>query len=299
MQQRRPPALQQQYLQQLLRALSGSHEKAAMLVIVSVIVLLGWLGGSVQNLLEATSIRLIYGFLFGLISDSAVIDDSVIAVPIVLGTLALIALAVLFYRATRFGETLHFMVTTNPSPAAAQALILYLSNPGEKDVALIDSLNGDVADLSIRKQFRGPWRIALEAIAYHKPILREVIVIPSADSHGHTGSHGYVELFKSLVARLGNGSAPRVRCIGEFMPDYLEGVDFENMETLYEVTSQLFSKLIDEGLSQDAIVVDITSGNKVTTTTGTIIALAEGRRFQYINSTDHAVVTYSSGYEVA
>lgn len=54
--------------------------------------------------------------------------------------------------------------------------------------------------------------------------------------------------------------------------------------------------LASKGHGSRDILIDITSGKKVSTVAGAAVALAEDRQFQYVDTTDFRVRTYDITY---
>ena len=285
---RRPPGLQKNYLRNLFLAILGTNELKTALAAITILIALGWLGTSLYELLVMLIAWVFLDKTFEIIN---------IVTALLLSLLCGGAILWLLHKARRKGASLGFRIATDDAPKRARALILYLSNPNDVDSKLLDSVNGDISDASLRKRFAGSWRMPLEAIAYHKATLREIVLITSTDSATHTGSNRYAEVFEGLLNRLCNGATPRIRSAGDFVSEYADGVNFEDMEQLVSVTNAVFDALIDENMQRSDILIDVTSGTKVATAAGTVVALAEGRRFQYVSTQDYQVRTYDPTYD--
>ena len=155
----------------------------------------------------------------------------------------------------------------------------------------------------------------LEAIAYHLERLKEVVIIPSADltkmdGKQVAGTYQNVEMFIRLVNTLAPPIDPKnglqlrglAECIRDSnleekpATDYSKGVNFESVKPLVEVVEFAYDMLWNLGMPSYEVLVDITGSSKVTTVAGAAVALAEGRRFQYVSTHDFRVRTYDVTY---
>jgi hypothetical protein len=208
-----------------------------------------------------------------------------------------------------------------------RALIVFLSPP-KRDIDLVREIveskwdDANLADAEFRRKFCDSWRIPLEAIAYHAEArsgaaagrLREVIVIPSADRAGAagvtSGTYHDLPLFCQLLETLRN-STPMMSpfsvrglkdlldtCGVQLLParDYSAGVDFESALAMVNALTDAYDALTRLDFPDKDILVDVTGGQKVPTVAGAVVALAEGRRFQYVSTHDYLVRTYDVTY---
>jgi|GEM_PF-7054184 len=92
-------------------------------------------------------------------------------------------------------------------PQKVRALILLLSAPAQKEQravveAGLQALTGRLDDPQLPRQVQDiayNWRMPLEAICYHRPRLRQVVLVTS---RGADGSHAWAPLFIGLITRL-------------------------------------------------------------------------------------------------
>ncbi len=231
-------------------------------------------------------------------------------VQVVLWGLRLLAFPVLlgyfWWRARNTSRRVHTHITERTHPRPVEVLVLFLSvrRPGPDD-SLIKELiaeGGDVADKALREKFKSPWRMPLEAIAYHLKRLKKVVVIVSKESAQQ------VEEFKSLVeslthARTGDAPGPvtvlsppdlaglhgfldtdEVKKRNNVYP--LDYVDFENAIDQNTVLNGVVDWLMDtEGVSHDEIMIDVTAGRKPSSIVGTVVALGKDWPVEYVSVT--------------
>ena len=149
-----------------------------------------------------------------------------------------------------------------------------------------------------------PWRIALEGIRSHEESLEKIIVISSADREGIEGetvqgTYHEFPTFRTLTESLYlNQPGPEIIPLGVAtnIDRYRQGVDFENAEELVESIDAVFETLSKQGYSDDEIITDVTGGQKPTSAIAAVMALAEGRRFQYVSTHDYQVKTFNLTY---
>lgn len=179
-------------------------------------------------------------------------------------------------------------------PKKCAALILFLS-PNKDNLGPIQ---GDIAEPRLRERFTGPWRMPVEAVAYHVGKLRHVIVIPSGDSPGkEDGTYRIAHQFEDLIVRLAAGSRLEVVQVGQINPAWAEGVPFEKANDWLSAVRAAFDWLHQRGLRDRDIVVDITGGPKIATVAGAAVTIGEARRFQYVNTLDYTVLSFDLKYE--
>ena len=144
-------------------------------------------------------------------------------------------------------------------------------------------------------RIEGPWRMPLEALAYHRRQLREVVIVFS------NGKNDAKNQFLELLRGLWPDCRARLRTHSEILGDLQDGVDFFDLEAMVEVTEELFHRLQRERhLKASEILIDITGGPKVASAAGAVVALVEWRRFQYVQQTPDgtfSVTTFDPTYE--
>ena len=190
------------------------------------------------------------------------------------------------------------------SPNRVRGLVMFLSTLRQDyEERLPKALNEGLDLDGFRQQFdRASWRMPLEAVAYHTPDLELVVVIASA---GDGGSFKQLDKFKTLLEQMFADAkfmlVPLEDCFGEKddKTAFNKGVDFEiNPERLARATNAAYEHMRKQGLRPSDILIDITGGLKVPTVVGSAVALAEGRRIQYVSTQDYHVRVYDVSYEL-
>jgi hypothetical protein len=216
-----------------------------------------------------------------------------------IGFLALpLFLAELLRLARQARERVRPRIAEDLDPPKVRGLILYLSTlTGGSVGSLEEALEGPMDLARFREAFgRENWRMPVEAVAYHRDRLQQVLLIPSS---GARGSVGQVELFQRLLSAL--FPEPDFQCqpVGACFGQYAAGLDFEgDAESLAFATDEAYEHLRRGGLRHTDILIDITGGTKPATVVGSAVALAEGRRIQYVSTSDYRVRVYDVTYEL-
>ncbi|MGZ8218749.1 hypothetical protein [Methylomagnum sp.] len=220
------------------------------------------------------------------------------------GLLAFPAMMVpLLIAARREREAMRPRIVEDAHPAEVRGLILYLSTLPKDLYAALEQEhlpNGLDVDafcgLFGERQRANNWCMPVKAVAHHRARLRHLIVIPS---RGEQGSLRQLPLFSALLKHLFGDGGFEITAIGDCLPDYKEGLDFETQtEELAKATDEAYVFLNKtKGLPRQDILIDITGGTKPTTFVGSAVALAEGRRIQYISTTDYSARVYDLSYE--
>lgn len=187
-----------------------------------------------------------------------------------------------------------------PDPSRVRGLILYLSVLRESDPEpLQDALAKGIDLENFRRDFATIfWRMPIEAMAYHHSRLDYAVLIPSAVGHdGRSGSVHQAPLFRRLVKQLFPDSKIHTLTIGDLHDAYKMGLDFETgLEELADATDEAYEFLRNKGLQAGDILIDVTGGTKPTSIVGSAMALAEGRRIQYVSTTDYRIRVYDVTY---
>lgn len=271
---RHAPGLAQEQARRVVQHLLGGGELRTMAMVVAMLVGVGWFADSLYGWLEDIGNAL----------EGRPVDDwfplyRVIAVTaFVGGFLHLYRLA----RAAREGY--RPTVRSEIQPAQVTGLVLYLS-PLKSDVDKLREALPVIEDIrAFRDRFGNMnWRMPLEAIDYHQPRLSHVILICSA---GEDGSARQAALFRELAGRLFPQTGLTL----------IDGIDFDDVDALAEATNGAYTDLTQQGLRTWDILIDITGGHKTTAIAGTAVALAEGRRIQYVNQ-NYKVCVFDVTYE--
>jgi len=302
----RPPRLQAEYGLLLIRQLAGSSKAVIVFGAIALTVMLAVFTNALWDLLV---------HIPGLSKNENfpwIIDCfAILAFPLLL--------LGLWLWARKGRPVIRVSAIQDSKPPKVKSLILCLSPCGNKDQQLVkdicdQKIPATINDSGFLARFQGAWRMPLEAIAYHQERLEQLILIPSADQSrqgGPTfpGTYREVDCFRELVHKLwprGADQPPQVRnisqCISRQMPDsdpprdYALGVDFEDVAALVNAIEDAYSALLSQKIPSYEILVDVTGGQKPSTVAGATVALADGRRFQYVSMHDYRVRTYDVTY---
>ncbi len=207
---------------------------------------------------------------------------------------------VLWLGARHMAGRLRISVDEDLQPLPGRALILFLSSRGKDPVRV----EGDIREAGTRAGFgRSSWRMPAEAIAYHHGHgwLRHVVVIPSCDTEKRPGTWREVDEFRATITPLlwDRAPAPEIVTLAELTgaPGDAEGVHFELAGPLVDALHRCYGALAARNVRGRDVVVDITGGQKPATVAGAVIALNEGRRFQYVSMHDYRVRGYDLTYD--
>ncbi|NUK48199.1 hypothetical protein HUN82_08630 [Prosthecochloris sp. DSM 1685] len=162
-------------------------------------------------------------------------------------------------------------------PKTYKVLAVFLSpfgvwNPNQTETyKTIDELRAvvDSDDCDREKMNDTKWAPSLSAIEYHRKTLREVVVFTSKETSTE------FTVFRALVRRL--YPSLKVREMSE------GGMDFENIEAVFNGVNKLYTDAIGDGYREKDILVDVTGGNKPNSIAAAMATLAAGREFQYLN----------------
>ena len=190
------------------------------------------------------------------------------------------------------------------SPDQVHGLVIYLSALRADYLGSLQEALKQGMDLKgFRQQFGHiNWRMPLEAVNHHAPKLAFMVVIASS---GEDGSAKQLGEFKASLDTVFPNPAFRLVDLADCFSDegdkvaFKDGVDFEvEPERLATATNAAYEYLRRQGLRPSDILIDITGGLKVTTVVGSAVALAEGRRIQYVSTRDFEVRVYDVSYEL-
>jgi hypothetical protein len=280
------PGQKQKLARRVVQHLLGGSELRPMITVVAVLVGVGWFADSLYGWLEDIG-NALEGHP---VADWLPLHRVIAVTAFVSGFLYLYQLA----RAarTRYRPSIE-STTEHPK---VRGLILYLSNLSAKDEQGLRAKMTGLVDMQgfCALPERLNWRMPLEAIDYHLPRLSDVILICSA---GDGGSARQATLFKELVARLFPQATVRLAELGELEPKYLNGISFDDVDRVADATDDAYAYLTDKGLTDGEILIDITGGYKTNAIAGMAVALAEGRRIQYVSTETYGVCVYDVTYE--
>lgn len=171
-------------------------------------------------------------------------------------------------------------------PEAAKVLEIFLSpigrNPGrERDILGRLAKDETVAP----EELNGTsWEMPLIAIKHHLPRLELLVVVTS---QGEGGSAQLFHAFKTLVARY----CPEASfAIEELTAPEL---NFEDLAGVHSLLDTWYGKVSSLGRHKNHdIITDLTGGQKPASIAAALATLVEGRKFQYVSTTDKKVQSF-------
>lgn len=197
-------------------------------------------------------------------------------------------------------------IQQDDSPQEVRALVIFLSPP-PKDLTVEEikekGLAGLLADrprLEKSKDIFKSWFMPFLAFSYHLARLERVVVCPSIDREvggkNIEGTWRHYEKFEEMSRLLTGKKNISFVSAGDLDERWRKGVDFEDADELVRAVEAAYEYLGGVGINACDILVDITGGQKPPTVAGAAVALAEGRRFQYVSTVDYKVKTYDITY---
>lgn len=270
------------HARRLLKQVLGGPSWVPILVTAFLLVSMGWFADSFYGALE--------DLLKGWLSTEALgWYRLLLTLPF------LCTLVILVRQAQRWSNTpLPFRVRAERPARPAKALILFLSRPKDVDLAFNEGIRGALDDRETVQAIKGPWRMNMEALAHHQKSLREVVVI---ESSGDGGSRAARAKFSALLTRLWPDMSARCRTQGDFNLKLDDGVDIFDLEQLVRIVDDIVRDLMAEGIADHELIIDITSGPKIPTAAGSAVAMADRRRFQYVDTHTYEVMAFESFWE--
>ena len=223
---------------------------------------------------------------------------------LILGTATLPVLLLWLVMQARNARQMLRPTISEHSPDQVRGLVMYLSSLRADYLGSLQEALKQGMDLTAFRQQFGHinWRMPLEAVNHHAQKLAFVVVIASS---GEGGSAKQLGEFKALLDTVFPNLAFRLVALEECFSDkgdkaaFKDGVDFEvEPERLATATNAAYEYLRIQGLRPTDILIDITGGLKVPTVVGSAVALAEGRRIQYVSTRDYHVRVYDVSYEL-
>ena len=267
----RAPGAAQERARRLVQQLLGGHGVISTLVVIFLLAGLGWFGDSLFEWFVDV----------GRWIDGEPVEDWFPTHRLIAVGIFALQLLLLWWFASGAERLYRPRVGSDETPGAVRGLILYLSNlPPPALQALKDDMEHIKGFDDFCERYGGlNWRMPLEAIHYHRSRLSEVVAITS---QGAGGSASQWTTFEQVVGRCFPDAAMRLRAIGELDTRYAQGLVFENVNDVSRATDAAYWCLRDAGLTNGDILIDITGGQKPNAVAGTAVALAEGRRIQYV-----------------
>jgi len=292
----------------ILTNLLGSANPLTILITVLFIVSLGWftdisldyidksLSGHFITVLQWTGFDVyVADFKNNLCT---IISCDLIPKKLVLWSIFPILLIILVFYARYYPKSLRVSIEPEHQPAKAKALILYLSPANTKPIEnllqqsqcrhKLETIDMDVAFP------RHSWRMPLESIVYHLERLQYVIIIPPDKE-----TIKFVSCFKDLLTYLlpVDKQNIQVKACHELGAGFPESVNSEDIKALAEATQQAYDFLLKQKVRKRDILIDITGGKKTAGIAGAIIALEDGREFQYVSTDDYQPHTFDVTYD--
>ena len=279
-----------QEMRDLLRHFLGSTRPSVVVLAALSLSFLGWFADSLYGAVDSH----LRWWLTGARPPAGGLWTLLLAGPF------LLVLIVLIVKAKKARRRHDFRVVGSSDPHGVRALVVFLSEPEAELLPHDLELGGRLDEASTRAQIRGKWRMPAEAVAFHAfapdSVLRDLIIVGSS---GVKGSQPRAADFRRWLERLwpAGGRDVRLRLLEELLPeDVPAGVDVDDLESLVQVFDEIYRRLEHEGVSRHRVVIDITSGTKLVTAAGVAVALAEGRRFQYVDR-GYAVTLFDPTYQ--
>ena len=300
---KRPQELTRQKTKAAFQHLFGSHSSMLLIGMSCLsLVALSWFG---DGLWEFISI------IGGKIISSQVLDKQWLSIMGKVSPFLIISAGWWLLIRNSMESVANLTVHEQLGPLGCKVLIIFLSPP-YKDKEIIEQLLNNtkapladavIKDIKFRESFIGPWRMPIEAIAWHlqQGTLERVIVAPSATvktvTETRQGTFSEFQTFKKLIEKI-TGTVS-VHHAGEAQPDkWMEGVDYESARALRNCLKDIFDFLLEiEQYSEEDILIDITAGQKLGSSIGTLLSLQAGRQIQYVSTNDYSVKSYNISYE--
>jgi hypothetical protein len=204
------------------------------------------------------------------------------------------------------GGRLDIKVETIAKPC--KGLVLFLSPPRNMPLLndqdeLLDSLGGlqeadSLTVLSNREKLKGPWRMPVEAVAHHIETLKVVVAIFSMPEPWLLANGNPNIRFCEMMRRLTQYKSDPLRVVPLTLDRTLEsGIDFSDPnQILSAVESAKHILLEEESLHPEEIIIDITSGQKVTSGIAAASAFDDRVRCQYVDTKSYKVSAYDLTY---
>jgi hypothetical protein len=270
MKQVRAPGAAQEKARRVLLHLVGGGDFKALLAVLALLVSLGWFTDSLFEWLTDLGLAVRGGA-----------ETDWLAPHRFFGLAVFPLLAAWFWWLARGARARYRpRVARDHEPPYAKGLVLFLSNLKPEHRADLEAELGAIASMDDFRNSVGGlnWRMPLEAIAYHRGRLAEVVVICS-----RPGSAEQLALFRRTLGRV-FPEADFAVTDGAALAEAFRGeLSFDDVELVSQITDEAVQRLLDRGLAIGDILIDITGGTKPTAVAATAVALAEGRHIQYVS----------------
>lgn len=217
---------------------------------------------------------------------------------VVIAGLSIFLLVVILWLARHATIERPYRVRLTTDPPPVRALILFLSrNPNEGPATYLNMPSVPLGDPAWR-EFMGKksWRMPIEAIAYHAFRLEKVVILTSSENAATPGQGGSNEVFDQFVRILrGLQLDPRLEILSSADFGLEATVNFFDCEAVYDMTDKIFKEL-EKQYPENDILIDITSGTKVSTFAAQAVAFAGSRRCMYVNTNNYQVSSFDPTY---
>ena len=167
-------------------------------------------------------------------------------------------------------------------PEAARVLVVFLSTIGRNphEQTILRRLEEGEVPAGV-DAMATPWEMPLTAIAHHHSRLQQLVVVTSQQDGG---SHAQHPAFCRLLAATFPSHGFQVV---ELTAD---GLNFEDLAAVHALIDGWYSRESTRNyVHPHDIIIDLTGGQKPASIAAAMATLADGRRFQYVSTTDKAV----------
>ncbi|MDX9708200.1 MAG: hypothetical protein RBT64_01485 [Trichloromonas sp.] len=170
-------------------------------------------------------------------------------------------------------------------PEATKVLVVVLSSIGRKENerSLLERLGGG-RDVARSEVDATSWEMPLLALEHHLTRLERLVVVTS---QGDGGSHPQFSAFQALVKTL----FPESRFIIEELTS--PHLNFEDIAGVHKLLDTWYEEAASRGYAGAGdIITDLTGGQKPAGIAAALATLVEGRKFQYVSTTDKKVQSF-------
>ncbi len=202
------------------------------------------------------------------------------------GSLVMLAISFLillglYFFAVRYASEVEFDVF-EASPDRKRVLIVFLSKLNENVLSNIEKIIKDLRngrELPENFDFNTfkSWRMPYEAVKYHLPKLKKLIVVTSKDSSEQ------FPLFRELINLIFEAKI-------EVEERKLE--NFESVKEIFKEINSIYGGLQKQGIKEKDIIIDVTGGQKTNSIAAAFMTLYYDREFQYVSTQNYEVKSY-------
>lgn len=268
----------------LLTTVFGSASSLSIVVASFMIVLSGVLVNSVYEVTtkELAKLGLSYHWIFGIL----------LAIFITL-------LLIMRFFAKRALEREELSVEEN-RPPHADVLVMFLSPLNDNGLAETSAyISTALPDTSVQDTINNmpqvPWQINFKALQNQlqdREQSRELVVVVQTSAK----SLEQWQTFSGLVAALFKDKVKLMLSSAYLNEDTaIDSANFEDLAIIFDTVQKIKIKG-KAAKKNNEVLIDITSGTKICTIAGAMVALSKGQRFQYINN-QHGIKSYNVAYQ--